>query len=69
MAEDDPNNDPDFQRERQFHNDTITICDLEDANETLNEEMLILQKIVELMDVEIGQVKLENAILRAGDAT
>ena len=62
---DDERQDPDFQRESIFHNETLDMMDLEDANEILNEELIILQKIVELMAVEIGQVKLENAILKA----
>ena len=68
MADDERNyedQEPDFQREGIFHNDTVTIRDLENDNTTRREELAICQKIVEIMAVEIGQVKLENAILKA----
>ena len=62
---DDENRDPDYQRESVFHDDTRTIADLEGENTTLREELAICQKIVEFMRVEIANVKLENAIIRA----
>jgi len=65
MSDNDERKDPDFQRESVFHDDTKTIFDLESDNQTLREELAICQKIVEFMRVELSDIRLENAVLRA----